>query len=114
MGATGGLNTKPAHELIPLIRNGEVTAQAVCESVFSAIAQQDPDINAYITLDEENALEQAADVDRRIALGENVGPLAGIPVALKDLICTKNLLTTCGSKILPISYRLTTPPSPLA
>ena len=101
MGATEGLNTKPAHELIPLIRSGEVTAQAVCESVFSAIAQQDPDINAYITLDEENALEQAAHVDRRIAQGENIGPLAGIPVALKDLICTKDLLTTCGSKILP-------------
>ncbi len=101
MGAPEGLNTQPAHELIPLIRSGEIKAQTVCEDLFSAIAERDTHINAYVTLDEEGALRQAADVDDRVAKGDDVGPLAGIPVALKDLICTKGVTTTCASRILP-------------
>lgn len=100
MGVDSELNARPAHELAPLIRCGELTAREVIASVFSAIRSADEAINAYVTLDEEGAMAQAADVDDRVARGDLVGPLAGIPVALKDLICTKGLLTTCGSRIL--------------
>ena len=101
MGESNELNARSAHELLPLILKGEITALAVCEAVLSAIDAQDAEVNAYITVDKEGALAQADSVDKRLANGEDVGPLAGIPVALKDLICTQGLLTTCGSNILP-------------
>ena len=57
-------------------------------------------MRAYITLTKETALAQAKKVDEKIRLGENIQPLAGIPGAVKDNLCTKNIKTTCGSKIL--------------
>jgi aspartyl-tRNA(Asn)/glutamyl-tRNA(Gln) amidotransferase subunit A len=96
----GLLNTRPAHELVQSIREGHVTSRQLTEAVFTAIHQGNAEINAFITLDEEKALLRAEDIDRRISSGDQVGPLAGIPVALKDLICTRGLRTTCGSRIL--------------
>ncbi|MEE2752815.1 MAG: Asp-tRNA(Asn)/Glu-tRNA(Gln) amidotransferase subunit GatA [Candidatus Latescibacterota bacterium] len=96
----GVLNERPAHELALAIKNGELRSRDLTDSVLDAIERQKERINAYITVDKEGARVQADEVDRRIASGEDLGPLAGIPVGLKDLICTKGLKTTCASHIL--------------
>ncbi|MXY49092.1 MAG: Asp-tRNA(Asn)/Glu-tRNA(Gln) amidotransferase subunit GatA [Gemmatimonadetes bacterium] len=89
-----------AHELAPRIQSGEVTAEEVAREVLSLIEEKDPAINAYLAVDREAVIEDARDVDRRIAAGETTGPLAGVPIAIKDAICTKDLETTCASRIL--------------
>ncbi len=89
-----------ALELAEAIKKGEITSKAATESYLKKIAETDGDINAYITVDGENALKKAEEIDRRIQNGELLGPLAGVPVAVKDNICTKNLKTTCASKML--------------
>jgi aspartyl-tRNA(Asn)/glutamyl-tRNA(Gln) amidotransferase subunit A len=96
----GGLNTRPAHELVEAVKNGETKSREITDAVLAAIEQQNSSINAYITVDADGARAQADDIDRRVAAGETLGPLAGIPVGLKDLICTKGLKTTCASHIL--------------
>ncbi|MDA0746700.1 MAG: Asp-tRNA(Asn)/Glu-tRNA(Gln) amidotransferase subunit GatA [bacterium] len=98
--STRPLNTWPALELREAIRSGQTTSRAATEAVFKCIQDKDGQINAYITLDEAGAFDKADEVDRKIAAGEPVGALAGIPVALKDLLCTRGLRTTCGSRIL--------------
>ena len=68
--------------------------------MYERIDAVEDQVKAYVTLDKENALAQAAKVDAMIAAGEKIAPLAGIPGAIKDNICTKGLLTTCSSKML--------------
>ena len=94
------LNEMAAHELAPLIKSGEVTAEEVARDVLRLIEEKDPAINAYLAVQSETVIEDARDVDRRIAAGESTGPLAGVPIAIKDAICTKGLETTCASRIL--------------
>lgn len=100
MAVEGELNARPAHELVAAVKSGDVTSRAITDAVLEAIEQQNDRINAYITVDAEGARSQADEIDRRVAAGETLGPLAGIPVGLKDLICTKGLKTTCASHIL--------------
>ncbi|SVD82410.1 uncharacterized protein METZ01_LOCUS435264, partial [marine metagenome] len=76
----GALNERPAHELAVAIKNGELRSRDLTDSVLDAIEKQNERINAYITVDAEGARVKADEVDRRIASGETVGPLAGIPV----------------------------------
>jgi len=90
----------PAHQLSKLLRDRKVSAEEICRSVLQRIDEIEEKTRAYITLDGENALEQARRVDRRLREGADLPPLAGIPVAVKDNICTKGLRTTCASKIL--------------
>ncbi len=94
------LNERPAHELTASILSGEITSRQLVETVFVCIHTTNPSINAYITLNETEAIRKAEEVDSRVSAGDPVGPLAGIPVALKDLLCTRELLTTAGSRIL--------------
>ena len=94
------LNEMAAHELAPLIKSGKVTAEEVAREVLRLIEEKDPAINAYLAVQPETVIEDARDVDRRIAAGESTGPLAGVPIAIKDAICTKGLETTCASRIL--------------
>ncbi len=89
-----------AHELAPRIKSGELTAEEVAREVLRLIEAKDPAINAYLAVDREAVIEDARDVDRRNAAGETTGPLAGVPIAIKDAICTKGLETTCASRIL--------------
>lgn len=78
---------------------GEITALALTEACLAHIRQLDPQLQAFLTVTEELALEQAADADRRRAAGERA-PLLGIPLAIKDIIATQGVQTTAGSRIL--------------
>ena len=82
------------------IREGKVTATEAVEAVLARIDEKEKDINAYVTIDREQALKTASSVQEKIEKGVLSGPLAGVPVAVKDNMCTEGMLTTCSSKIL--------------
>ncbi|MCX7635072.1 MAG: Asp-tRNA(Asn)/Glu-tRNA(Gln) amidotransferase subunit GatA, partial [Syntrophales bacterium] len=87
------------HELLEKLRSGETTAVAVLDAVYERIAAVEEKVHAYIALMKETAYAQAEAADRAIRAG-NMGPLTGIPLALKDIYCTEGFATTCGSRIL--------------
>jgi aspartyl-tRNA(Asn)/glutamyl-tRNA(Gln) amidotransferase subunit A len=89
-----------AIELRESISARQISCVNVTEEVFQQIHKLDPIIGAYISTYHDMAMERAADIDTRIASGQAVGPLAGIPVAVKDVMCTTFGATTCASKIL--------------
>lgn len=89
-----------AAQLAAAIRAGETTAVEATEAVLARIEEEDKKYNCYVTVDRDGALAQAKKVQAQIETGELMGPLAGVPVAVKDNICTEGLLTTCSSKIL--------------
>ena len=89
-----------ATELSAAIRRGEVKVADAAEQALAAIRESDKDIHAFLTVDAEGALRKAEEIQKKIDAGELTGPLAGVPVAVKDNICTKDLKTTCASKIL--------------
>ncbi len=89
-----------ATQLSAAIRAGKTTATEATEAVLAQIEKKDKKYNCYVTVDRDGALAQAAAVQKKIEAGELSGPLAGVPVAVKDNICTEGLLTTCSSKIL--------------
>ena len=87
------------HELQKLIRSGKVTSSDIVKSVFKRIDAVEGNVHAYISFMKEYAFEEAAKADRSIREG-NIQALTGIPIALKDIVCTKGFTTTCGSRIL--------------
>ena len=89
-----------AVELAAAIKAGEVSAVDAMKAVLDRIDQTEKEINAYVTIDKETALKKAEEVQKKIEAGELTGPLAGVPVAIKDNMCTEGMLTTCSSKIL--------------
>jgi aspartyl-tRNA(Asn)/glutamyl-tRNA(Gln) amidotransferase subunit A len=89
-----------AVQLSEKIKSGELTAQDAVRASLDVIREKEEKINAFITVDEEGAMERAAAVQKKIESGQLNGPLAGVPVAVKDNICTKGMKTTCASKIL--------------
>lgn len=89
-----------ATELSAAIREGKATAVEAAEIMLARIEQQEQIFNCYVTVDSEGALRQAKEVQAKIEAGELTGPLAGVPMAVKDNMCTAGLLTTCSSKIL--------------
>lgn len=78
----------------------EIFCKELAQGFFDEIKVKDKDIHAYLEIDEENALKQAGEVDAKIMKGEEIGPLAGVPVAVKDNILTKGFKCTAGSKML--------------
>ena len=89
-----------AVELGKKIKSGEVTAVEATKAALEQIKKLDGTYNCYVTVDEEAALKEAEEVQKKIEAGELTGPLAGVPVAVKDNMCTEGMLTTCSSKIL--------------
>jgi len=83
-----------------MVRSGEVSAVSLAEQHFERITAGDQEIHSYLTLTKERALEQAARVDVAVRAGEPLGPLAGVPVGIKDVLATRGVETTAGSRIL--------------
>jgi aspartyl-tRNA(Asn)/glutamyl-tRNA(Gln) amidotransferase subunit A len=82
------------------VRSGSVRAADVLEEHLGRIAAREGEIHAFNHLTADAARERAADIDRRVAAGEDPGPLAGVTIALKDNLCTRGVPTTCSSRIL--------------
>lgn len=89
-----------AHQLHDMLIKKEISAGEITGAVFGRIEEMENKIRAYITLTRETAERQAREVDKAIAAGEKITPLAGIPIAIKDNMCTTGVRTTCASKIL--------------
>ena len=89
-----------AVELGNKIRAGEVTAEEAALEALDAIDRTENRVHSFVTIDREGTLERAREVQKKIMEGSLMGPLAGVPVAIKDNLCTKGMLTTCSSKIL--------------
>lgn len=94
------LTSLTAVELGKKIKAKEVTVKEAVLASLEQIKKHEDVINAYVTVDEEGALKRAEEVQALIDAGELTGPLAGVPVAIKDNMCTDGMLTTCSSKIL--------------
>ncbi len=91
---------RTASALADAVRSGSTTAAAVVEESLAAIAHGDGEVHAFVTVLADDARRQAAEIDRLVAAGEDPGPLAGVPVAVKDNLCTRGAATTSGSRIL--------------
>ena len=89
-----------AVELANAIREGRTTAVEATQAVLDKIAAGEDTYHCYVTVEREKALKQAEEVQKKIEAGELTGPLAGVPFAIKDNMCTEGTLTTCSSKIL--------------
>ncbi len=89
-----------AVELAAAIKKHEVTVKEAVEAVLDNIEKKEDTYHCYVTVDREGALKQAEEIQKKIDDGTLNGPLAGVPVAIKDNMCTEGLLTTCSSKIL--------------
>lgn len=94
------LHNLTLHELRDKIKAGEISAKDVLDSVYKRIDEVDGQVEAFITLTRDKAYEAAKSIDKRLAEGERLGDLAGIPMALKDNISTTGIKTTCASKML--------------
>lgn len=93
IGATTG-------ELLARLEQGELTSVEITTAYLDRIAQLDAKVGSFLSVDRESALAQAAAVDQKRQAKHQVGALAGIPVAVKDVICTNGQMTTCGSRML--------------
>ena len=89
-----------ALELGKKIKVGEITSLQATEAVIKQIKAVEEQVHSYVTLDEEGAMKRAKEVQAQIEAGTLTGPLAGVPAAIKDNMCTKGMRTTCSSKIL--------------
>jgi len=91
---------KTAVEIAAEVQTGATTAVAQLEASYAAIEARNDELNVFLHLDKDGARKIAEAVDSRVAAGEKVGPLAGVPIAIKDNLCQTGIPTTCSSKIL--------------
>ncbi|MFI0357995.1 Asp-tRNA(Asn)/Glu-tRNA(Gln) amidotransferase subunit GatA [Actinomadura sp. 9N407] len=99
-GSNGDLAGRTAAELAELIASGQTSSAEVARAHLDRVAAVDGKVHAFLHVDEETVLAQARRVDERLAAGEDLGPLAGVPIAHKDVFTTTDMPTTAGSKIL--------------
>ncbi|MCX7614857.1 MAG: amidase family protein [Clostridiales bacterium] len=100
-----------ASELSDLIKSKKTSAVEILESCFSRIDSVEKNVEAYITLTKDEALVQAKAIDDKLSKGEELSPLAGIPIAIKDNMCTEGIKTTCASKsFIILTHRITLQP----
>lgn len=90
----------PLSVLVRQLRAGEIRSIELTTAFLDSIQAQDATLNAFVHVDREHALKQAAEIDARRASGAEIGPLAGVPVALKDVICERGQPATCASRML--------------
>ncbi|MBS1837257.1 MAG: Asp-tRNA(Asn)/Glu-tRNA(Gln) amidotransferase subunit GatA, partial [Actinobacteria bacterium] len=93
---------RTAAEIAAGVRSGSLSALEVLDGHLEQVALRESEIHAFNHLDETAARAAAVDVDRRVAAGEDVGALAGVPVAIKDNLCTRGVPTTCSSRMLEV------------
>ena len=82
------------------VATGESSAVEICRAYFERARETEPRVRAFLALHETEAMARAAAIDRARLAGEPLGPLAGVPVAIKDVICTRGAATSCGSRLL--------------
>ncbi len=87
-------------QLRDMLKNKELSSAELTKAYIDKIKTRDKDIGAYISYNHDNALKKAEEVDKKFAKGDELSPLAGIPCAIKDNICTRGIKTTCASKML--------------
>jgi len=93
-------NNRSIVDIVSAVKSGKESATSITETCIERIEIEDKEINSFNTIAKDQAMKAAAVVDQKIAKGEPVGPLAGVPVGVKDVLCTKGIETTCSSKIL--------------
>jgi aspartyl-tRNA(Asn)/glutamyl-tRNA(Gln) amidotransferase subunit A len=98
--AAAGARPSPALDIARDVRAGSVSAAEVVDRYLGAIDEVDGELHAFVTVLHDAARREATAVDQKVAAGEDPGPLAGVPVALKDNLCTRGVATTCSSRIL--------------
>src|SRR5687767_11987939 len=94
------LADRTAHELSGMLADGEVSAVELTRDALGVIERTNKALNSFLTVSDVQAMKAAEAVDEARARGEKLGPMAGIPVAVKDVLVTKGVTTTAGSRIL--------------
>ncbi|HEX9296907.1 MAG TPA: amidase, partial [Polyangiaceae bacterium] len=92
--------SRPISEIVNAVSRGEVSAEEIARASIAAIEAQNQRLGAFLSVSAELAMTQAREVDAKRARGVSPGRLAGVPIGLKDVLCTRGMPTTCGSKIL--------------
>ena len=103
------LTEATAAELLALQAAGQASAAEIAEAFLASIAARDPAVQAFLLVDEAGVRSQAAAIDARRKSGAKLGPLAGVPVAVKDVLCTKGCGRPVRARCSPTSSRPTTP-----
>lgn len=88
------------HELLEKLENKELTSTEITKAYVDRISEKEKDVQAFITPLTDEAIKKAEEIDKKIESGESKAELAGIPIGIKDNMCTKGVKTTCGSKML--------------
>ncbi len=91
---------KTAAELLAVQTAGQASAAEIADAFLNAVADREPKLKSFMTVDEADVRKQAAAIDAKRKAGQPLGRLAGVPVAVKDVLCTRGMRTTCSSKIL--------------
>ena len=90
---------KNTHELVDLIKNKELSSVELLETLLKRVEQVNPDLNAIVALDAERAMDKAKKADEALSKGEDIGPLHGLPMTIKDAYSVEGLVSTGGNPL---------------